>query len=453
MRGSWCIEGRGTAAQCRMNPADRRASLRAHIAVRGLAQRENLTDAARREGISEKGDGFWKTHSAAVLFWREFLKADGLQLNPKLWRLETGARQAFADAVESALIHGHSIERQCQIFLSSERHLIRLALNDLVSNADPEVEADFDSDGSMRDHVRGLFHHYINFAHGSAYMATGEGTPGFGGWRYCLSPAEDFPGLSTLYAEQNLFGLGSGVYPDRARCPWPKFRDLAYVVMAFKDEITDADRAGRETPIQTLARLSPMELVDVLGHEKTHYFEKGWLRSWMVNSPDTAVRLRLFRTGKLQSNQAPPRSEGALSLDEYYLLCEIARGPGPYLWHEDENQDEEPDDDLSRILARLVDQGLAEHLSSEERLATLERRLVDRTKMTEIRALCAELGLGHGRTKQELIQRVVQHAPDRGEALMGTTSLLKITDAGRSLIAAEGGSHDSSENRSDFRSY
>lgn len=246
------------------------------------------------------GDLFWKTNSCAVLLWREFVKAGGVQLNPKLWRVDLGARKVLTDSIEEAIIHGRSSPRQREYFFASDSHLLRASRDSWISDVVSDIEPDSDEDGSIEDHVDGLFHHYINLAHGSAYMASGELTPGFGGWRYLLSSADDCPGISRLYAEQNLFGLGHGVYPDRIHCPWPKFRDLAYVVVAFKDEIPAKAMQSKETSIQAIARLLPHYREEILGKEKARYFDMGLLRPWMIGSRDSVVLEWLTRSRKMQ---------------------------------------------------------------------------------------------------------------------------------------------------------
>jgi hypothetical protein len=60
-----------------------------------------------------------------------------------------------------------------------------------------------------------------NRAHGEALMQAGEGTPGFVGWGYLLSPLHPAPDICDLRSTQILHGLGAGVYPDRQRTPWP----------------------------------------------------------------------------------------------------------------------------------------------------------------------------------------------------------------------------------------
>ncbi|MEQ1658508.1 MAG: hypothetical protein ABL896_06990, partial [Hylemonella sp.] len=97
----------------------------------------------------------------------------------------------------------------------------------------------------------------INRAHGEAYMAGGESTPDFAGWRYLLSPRHPAPDICDLLATQNLHGLGNGVYPTREQTPWPAHPNtLSFVEMVFLEEVTQADRTGKETELQALARLA-----------------------------------------------------------------------------------------------------------------------------------------------------------------------------------------------------
>ncbi len=104
-----------------------------------------------------------------------------------------------------------------------------------------------------------------------------------------------------LLASQNVHGLGAGVYPDRERCPWPAHPNtLSFVVAVFEEDITDADRAGKETEMQALARLAPDIRAGVLGQTKATYFYAGLLRSkGMIRSPLRAVNARLTRQGAL----------------------------------------------------------------------------------------------------------------------------------------------------------
>jgi len=112
--------------------------------------------------------------------------------------------------------------------------------------------------------------------------------------RFLLSPAHPEPDICDLHAAANLHGLGPGVYPNREKCPWPAHPNtLSYVEVVFKDEITDADRAGKETVNEALARLTPEQRKGVLGVNKAKVFEAGKLKQGMVKSSWRSVQKRV----------------------------------------------------------------------------------------------------------------------------------------------------------------
>jgi hypothetical protein len=89
-------------------------------------------------------------------------------------------------------------------------------------------------------------------------MAGAAATRGFAGFRLLLSPAHERADICDLFATQNLYGLGQGVYPSRALTPWPAHpATLSFVEMVFQDEITDADRLGAESPLSAIQRIAP----------------------------------------------------------------------------------------------------------------------------------------------------------------------------------------------------
>jgi hypothetical protein len=155
-----------------------------------------------------------------------------------------------------------------------------------------------------------VFRTEINRAHGTAYMAGAEKTPGFVGFRFLLSPRHPKADICDLLASQNLYGLGRGVYPDAKRCPWPAHPNtLSFVEMVFDDEVTAADRAGKETPMQAMARL-PADVRDgVLGKTKATYFDQGLLGQGAIRSTLKAVEARLERTGALVASATMPNSK------------------------------------------------------------------------------------------------------------------------------------------------
>ena len=248
-----------------------------------------------------------KISQAAVDFVMNFRAADGLTLSDRLWRMDQGAKEALSRAVGNAVVQGWSGAKAAQdlalrgvaipgdvagqIRGAKADKLVGLAdlLTSSKSGADPEL---WKAERVLRTE--------INRAHGEAYMAGAEKTPGFAGFQFLLSPRHPKPDICDLLASQNVHGLGPGVYPTRAQTPWPAHPNtLSFVVMVFEEDITEADRAGKETELEAIARLSPEIRAGVLGVTKAAYFDQGLLRRGMVRSTLRAVSARLTRQGGL----------------------------------------------------------------------------------------------------------------------------------------------------------
>lgn len=200
----------------------------------------------------------------AVAFVQAFRAADGLRLSDRLWRIDRGANEAVGQAVERAVILGHDAARAARDFLSRGAAVpgeVQAALSAANGVAIGKEAARLlvgkdDAGGALYQSMR-VFRTEINRAHGEAYMNPEvEGRSWFGGWRFLLSPEHPETDICDLLADQNLYGLGKGVYPDRDACPWPAHPNtLSYVETVFADGITDEDRAGQESMAAALARL------------------------------------------------------------------------------------------------------------------------------------------------------------------------------------------------------
>jgi hypothetical protein len=241
----------------------------------------------------------------ALNFVRTFVAEDGLQISDRIWRLDRGARDVVVNAIERAVIQGHGASQAARELLA--RGLpVPADIHDKIGAANAAQigktveDSLLASAGSPMDNAMRLMRTEINRAHGEAYMMGGGGHPDFAGWKFLLSPAHPKPDICDLFSTQNLYGLGPGVYPDRARCPWPAHPNtLSFIVMVFKDEITPNDRSGKETPVEALARLTPARQRGVLGKEKQELFDEGKLTRGMIRTPLSSVRQRLTRQGKL----------------------------------------------------------------------------------------------------------------------------------------------------------
>lgn len=238
--------------------------------------------------------------AAALRYVREFIAADGLQLSDRLWRVDRGAREAVTSVIERAVIEGHNAIEAARRFLARgepvpaelARKMGAAAASPLGRDAAAQLTG---KEGAMFQAHR-VFRTEINRAHGEAYMLGGADHPDFAGWRFLLSPAHPEPDICDLLAAQNLYGLGPGVYPDRESLPWPAHPNtLSFVQIVFKDEIAEADRQGRETPMEALARLTPEARRGVLGKTKSELFDAGQLSQGMIRAPVAAVRAKISR--------------------------------------------------------------------------------------------------------------------------------------------------------------
>lgn len=250
------------------------------------------------EAVLDSGAAM-RISEGAVRFVQSFTAADGLTLSDRLWRLDQGAKETLSRAIGQAVVSGMDAARAAAQFMYSGQpvpaditarlkaakvgNLVRAA--DLLTGTGGEVWK-----------AERVFRTEINRAHGTAYMDGAEQTPGFAGFKFLLSPLHPAPDICDLYAAQNKHGLGPGVYPTAKDCPWPAHPNtLSFVNMVFAEEVTDADRAGKETELQALGRLAPDIRAGVLGKTKAEYFDQGLLTKGAIRSPLRAVDERLAR--------------------------------------------------------------------------------------------------------------------------------------------------------------
>jgi len=252
----------------------------------------------------------------ALRFIVTFIGGDGLQLSDRIWRLDRHARDIVINAIEQAVIQGYGagqaarelllqgkpvpLDLQAKIDAANASRISQTIINQLMTG-----------NGSPLDHAMRLMRTELNRAHGEAYMRGGEDHPDFAGWRFLLSPAHPKYDICDLHAAANLHGIGRGVYPSREKCPWPAHPNtLSYVEIVFRNEVTDADRAGKETPMQALDRLTPAQQRGVLGKHKYDVFKSGGLTQGMIKAPLRSVRKRIG-----QQPPEPPRPRPSKRLD------------------------------------------------------------------------------------------------------------------------------------------
>ena len=272
----------------RVAAADIRAQMEAAAGPAGAVRLEQLQPVLRqvegrlaalaREGLEILGEGLQKAAQYG---------AAGVSGGLDAGITSSAAMRVAEEAVEASrdfLLRGVAVPAEVAAKASAAQAgvIAREVATALTSN-----------DGAMVNAMR-IFRTEINRAHGEAYMAGGEDKPYFGGWKFELSPAHPEHDVCDLLAEQNLYGLGPGVYPSREKCPWPAHPNtLSFVTMVFADEITAEDRAGKEKPMEALARLPAEVRRGVLGKGKAEVFDAGRLRQGMIRAPLRAVRRRV----------------------------------------------------------------------------------------------------------------------------------------------------------------
>ena len=281
------------------------AELRNGVLNNGLRSAAGLGVAPFTEGVTATLGTVagMRVANEAVRFVHSFIAEDGLQLSDRIWRIDAATRDAITHTIESAVIQGHSASQAARDMLSRgvgvppELQAKINAANAAGVSKSVRDQIIADDESSALYNAQRLMRTEINRAHGEAYMAAGdEKSEDFGGWQYLLSPAHPKPDICDLLSTQNLHGLGQGVYPSRVRTPWPAHPNtLSFVIKVFKDEITDADRAGKETPLDALKRLTPEQQRGVLGKGKQEILAEGKLRQGMIRTPLARVRQRLER--------------------------------------------------------------------------------------------------------------------------------------------------------------
>lgn len=263
------------------------------LAVTGQGAAEVLSGQVAAEVVDE-----------AVNFVRTFRAEDGLSLSDRLWRVDRGAKDAVMGMIEQAVVQGWNADkaaaelayRGLPVPVATRQAQQGAQATRLVRAGDVLEDS---TTGPLASTLR-VARTEINRAHGEAYMSGAERAPGFVGFRFLLSPAHPRPDVCDLLASQNLHGLGRGVYPTRKATPWPAHPNtLSFVVAVFEDELTDADREGRETTLEALQRLAPEIREGVLGPTKATYFDQGLLTRGMVRAKVGTVQQRLRRTGRL----------------------------------------------------------------------------------------------------------------------------------------------------------
>lgn len=111
---------------------------------------------------------FWRVNGRAIVFWRYFVAAGGLVLNPDQWEVDKGAAKAVAAAVERGLRAGTGGIRAANAFIHEDGacwNWLKVDVNDWIG--DDETGQEFG------DLLNDLFTREINRAHTAANALAG----------------------------------------------------------------------------------------------------------------------------------------------------------------------------------------------------------------------------------------------------------------------------------------
>lgn len=251
-----------------------------------------------------RGEGMLSSAAAmrinqeALDFVRHFVGADGLQLSDRIWRLDRHARDVVTNSIEQAVIQGHGAAQAARELLM-KGHGVPGEIVDKINAANAAEMGKaagelLTGEGSPMVNAMRLMRTEINRAHGTSYAKGALAHPDAAGVRFLLSPAHPKPDICNLLSTQNLHGLGPGVYPSVAASSWPAHPNtLSFLEVVFKDEVTAEDKAGKETSMEALARLSPEQRRGALGVNKAEVFDEGKMSKGMIRSKWSAVQKRI----------------------------------------------------------------------------------------------------------------------------------------------------------------
>jgi hypothetical protein len=250
----------------------------------------------------------------AVRFVREFTAEDGLQLSDRIWRLDTGARQAVTRELEQAVIQGHSASRAAQDFLARGESVpdevaARAEMAKAENVAPRAADALMKGDRAPYEQARRVFRTELGRAHNAAFEAASFEHSDVVGMKFELSPRHPRRDICDMHAAANPYGLGPGVYPQ-GRNPYPAHPNtLSYIQPVFADEVTSEDEQA-EDRISWLKRQSPEVQEDVLGSRaKRAALEQGLLKENQLDTPWKVLRRRYQSAGV--DVEALERSAGA----------------------------------------------------------------------------------------------------------------------------------------------
>jgi hypothetical protein len=260
----------------------------------GLAEAAALAIGIRTADLGDGGAVIRR----ALRFVHEFTGADGLQLSDRLWRVNQHTLRTIDETIRGGVLRGTSARHAAEDLLARAQtvpaDLIAQANAANAGTLGKQVDsALMTGEGNpMRNALR-VMRTEINRAHTEAFVASAFEHPDVAAVKFNLSPLHPRPDVCDLHAAANLHGLGPGVYPQ-GQHPYPAHPEtLSYLTVVFVDEITDADRAGKQSPLGWLRAQPAATQSAVIGKHKAQALRAGQLLESEWDAPWRQVRDRL----------------------------------------------------------------------------------------------------------------------------------------------------------------
>ena len=220
----------------------------------------------------------------AARFAQVMAADDGLILSDRLWRLDRLAKEAVMSQVQSSILQGHGASEAAQEFLARDVPIPKdiadkLSAVELDNLRMSVAETLMTGKGSPYHNALRVFRTELNRAHGEAYQASVFEHSDVIGTRFLLSPNHPRVDVCNMHATVNMYGLGAGVYP-KGKNPWPAHPNtLSYTEAVFSSEVSDEDKAEKQSPIFWLKMMPESVQEGVLGQGKAELLREGKLNS------------------------------------------------------------------------------------------------------------------------------------------------------------------------------
>ena len=265
---------------------------------------EGITEAARigaslLELVGRTG-GDAQLVGQVVEYVRTFRAADGLQLSDRIWRANNATRDSLRAAIEGAIARGESSSQTAARYLRDGLPVpaplqagIAAAQPGAIGRSVLELLAK-NAPGDPSFNLQRIIRTEVNRAYTESYVATVAQHPDVIGVKFNLSPNHPRTDVCDLHASANVHGLGAGVYPP-GNHPYPAHpQTLSFLTTVFADQVTEADRAGRQTPFEWLRR-QPTDAQDLIlgGKRKGFAFRNGDLKESELRVPWYRIEERL----------------------------------------------------------------------------------------------------------------------------------------------------------------